>query len=153
MSDDEMEGVCIKGPNRSTLRRRPGCRCCEHGIHLQIISALMRLHTDYGFEYSEDDEPEEDEQIETENTYYGAKGLRCLCMLVTQPPPQLRMASFQLMIILIAAALEGENYQEALEGFEKVVALENSDKGEWCASVHRQMSAAQLYDPKCTHNC
>lgn len=66
-------------------------------------------------------------------------------------PP--RVASYQLVIILIAAALEGENYQEALEGFEKVVALENSDKGEWCASVHRQMSAAQLYDPKCTHNC
>ena len=46
-----------------------------------------------------------------------------------------RMASVQLTIIWIAAALEGENYQEALEGFEKVVALENSDKGEWCASV------------------
>lgn len=30
---------------------------------------------DYGFEYSEEDEPEEDEQIETENTYYSAKGL------------------------------------------------------------------------------
>ena len=29
---------------------------------------------DYGFEYSEEDEPEEDEQIETENTYYSAKG-------------------------------------------------------------------------------
>lgn len=57
------------------------------------------------------------------------------------------------MIILIAAALEGENYQEALEGFEKVVALENRDKGEWCAAVHRRVSAAQLHDPKCTHNC
>lgn len=34
----------------------------------------MLLLADYGFEYSEDDEPEEDEQIETENTYYGAKG-------------------------------------------------------------------------------
>lgn len=30
---------------------------------------------DYGFEYSEEDEPEEEEQIETENTYYGAKGV------------------------------------------------------------------------------
>lgn len=29
---------------------------------------------DYGFEYSDEDEPEEEEQIETENTYYGAKG-------------------------------------------------------------------------------
>lgn len=32
------------------------------------------LNADYGFEYSEEDEPEEDEQIEIENTYYGAKG-------------------------------------------------------------------------------
>jgi hypothetical protein len=37
--------------------------------------APWALHADYGFEYSEDDEPEEDEQIETENTYYGAKGV------------------------------------------------------------------------------
>lgn len=69
---------------------------------------------DYGFEYSEENEPEEDEQIETENTYYGAK-----------------------------AALEGENYQEALEGFEKVVALENNDKGEWGFKAYKQIVKVQ----------
>ena len=52
-------------------------------------------------------------------------------------PPQSRRAWHlcSSSTISIAAALEGENYQEALEGFEKVVALENSDKGEWCASI------------------
>lgn len=44
---------------------------------------------DYGFEYSEDDEPEEDEQIETENTYYGAKGeLLLRCAYVVSAPRQ-----------------------------------------------------------------
>jgi hypothetical protein len=60
----------------------------------------------------------------------------CLCALVIQSHSSTHgicSANHH----LVAAALEGENYQEALEGFEKVVALENSDKGEWCASVHR----------------
>ena len=58
----------------------------EHGIDLQFSEAPWILHADYGFEYSEDDEPEEDEQIETENTYYGAKGVRCLRVLATASP-------------------------------------------------------------------
>lgn len=36
------------------------------------------------------------------------------------------------MFVVNAAALEGENYEEALDGFEKVVSLENNEKGEWC---------------------
>ncbi len=58
-----------------------------------------------------------------------------------------------------AAALEGENYQEALEGFQKVVDLENNEKGEWYAcrgsgmrayrlngSLHRQLCSVQLWN-------
>mmetsp|Transcript_11291 Transcript_11291/g.33951 ORF Transcript_11291/g.33951 Transcript_11291/m.33951 type:complete len:442 (-) Transcript_11291:274-1599(-) len=64
---------------------------------------------DYGFEYSEEDEPEEDEQIETENTYYSAK-----------------------------AAVEGEDYKGALDGFWKVVQME-SEKGEWGFKSYKQI--------------
>jgi hypothetical protein len=105
-------------------------------------STLRCVHADYGFEYSEDDEPEEDEQIETENTYYGAKG--CIsCMHTSHTFPQLYVALKLQDVFLSPAALEGENYQEALEGFEKVVALENSDKGEWCACVQSQIAIPQ----------
>lgn len=45
---------------------------------------------------------------------------------------------------MIAAALEGENYQEALEGFEKVVALENNDKGEWCGCTRSRCDSCSL---------
>lgn len=64
---------------------------------------------DYGFEYSEEEESEEDERVETENTYYGAK-----------------------------ASVENESFTEALEGFRKVVELE-TEKGEWGFKSYKQI--------------
>ena len=52
---------------------------------------------------------------------------------------------------LCAASLEGENYKEALEGFQKVVSLEKEqgEKGEWCGALRLRCRYLQFKRMPC----
>jgi len=82
---------------------------------------------DYGFEYS-DEEPEE-EDVDIENQYYNSKGKLHKPHFVEAG---CRLRTTTRLCPACAGMLEGDDPQEALDGFRQVVTMEQ-DKGEWCA--------------------
>lgn len=95
------------------------------------------VRADYGFEYS-DEEPEE-EDVDVENQYYNSKGAGRGDMQLGPaasafPPPTPWDAGVPCCrschCCVCAGMLEGDDFQEALDGFRQVLTMEQ-DKGEW----------------------
>ena len=93
------------------------------------------VRTDYGFEYSDEDNQEED--VDIENQYYNSKGvlINCTAWLSTESQPDQCKTMFIISSCSpqhqqwLAGMLE-DDAAGALKGFQDVVAME-SEKAEW----------------------